>query len=1846
METTWHKSSRSEVACAEATVLDLTVQGGVITGMAPVSLERVTRNAPSRAAAAETSVVGDPATAHDAWNAFAAGNPEEATSLLGEARGVFRNSPHSEVFDEAESLDNAIKTAFAALTDVDLKAPLRSQAELLYNQVVGGERYPVKAGSPAMVDAVIAELRSLRGTEPIWTDNSRRWLAAIRRGDVPVSSSQAAALRDLGVSVPSQESQLSQPQQTGQYQQQFTPQLQYGQASSSRQGQFQQPRYAPQQPQSGYGQASGSRPAAPLQLSQQELQARYDSIAPDLGSLVERVDYRGDLRELANPQNAFHFLVADRRDQFGNLSDRAMQLFETSRQQFAIHEFQTILSGSSVTVAVSDEDLRRLPLATTLWHPELESYLARPTGSPQQDRNGQFGMFPERVGRVMVNFHREPRPDPVVERRQQWMRGELLALQQRGYRFPDTPLNVYVPRYSDRIRVDYTGNPRNPVSISREGLAGVSPSTHFVPPNNIFLMPRSGIDFPTGYRRTSTTTAQAQTAQEIDGRGVYDVVARMSEAGMAHETAHFLHYQNNSRAMADLLSTALLDPEQVEATGSLSAYAGESPQEFVAEFVAASRYDMQFPPDVSATLHALNEAFGGPQPSPQAVALRAPGLTPDELEYVQAPVADALQARGLRLIPDARQLQYAQSQLQGFQQWAHLDDRASALADVIAAAARSANTRGTGSSGHRSRGHDYTARMTDDSDSRRQGLRQILANDPSKKFNTKHLGVLESASAQWSDRSSAFDVGRSAEASARDSVRDGKQRAAPLAALDAIPRSLEPALEPLSPELVTPEVRSYGVNAAPPGVGWTVARWVRSWDMSFASEEPRSFLDAVLAAAGGVVSIDGDPVRDAVLLRGELADRLRSDAQTPVEDQTWWPDAMEAYRSVTRQWMANGELASDLEQIERTIDAAIMSGEARQNVIALLDDSSRPVRDASYWADLSDRVLPFAISHYLERDLFVLGADGRASVYGTGSTTATGNREWSVVAEAADGEHRRTGWAAAITHGSRRAFAGLSGQQVAWAMDAGLRIIGAPGQGDRGVTFLEATGLVLSETEHERLVEALGVSAQAGDVPDDQWPVRAADHLDVALRVLDTDGTVREYGSLDNDHITMARTPEQTWIALAPARSPQDAAAATRVADVAGAPSLRVLEDVVEDDQLVTVAPPGIEPQSASMVLSADQERWALSHSRQVTIPPGGDLFGAVLVAVDGGLLVDQHVVTDVEALRQALVETSRQEQDGSLDLWLTVYSLYADHYLRRGQTHGGAADPLELAADVDLRVDTGAAMDDILTSITDPAAWPELADAVAPFLLNLLGVGVRVVRPDGGLDRYGQGLPAYIAAVPDDSASALTDGSPVWAALPSQVLRFPATSPLNALELDSRQLTNGDQDGWLREHQAVLGSSWVGPDGFFEAVLDASGGRLTSGGLDATSARELRTALSEYVTNRSVEPLPSFVHATYVFESEARIVRNHFDGNPMLADPRAVHDQIADHVRTGDAWHYVAQAISRPGDWDAIATALAPALLAERAGVDLIVVEQDGQLARYGTADGARIIVARTAGPVPVWAPVRPSAIQAASRTGTETRNLDGLFTAETAFVDTTATAPRQAAESVLDHNQRQAAEDENLAVVSTASGVDSFYEAFLASVGGSLLVDRHTYVSSPDHLRTALAGLVAERPEVLTLETRETIQRESGRSDTESIVEALREPTGGSADLIGAHLVGPYLGVELRALTRAGTTSYGGRGRRAVLAPEERQGGVSGWTALADRQHGDLASTDTFRAALPSLPAHQMGALSLNQRSRHATKRAQGFQHVAPGKKVSEAGWHKSSYSGDYCVSASVVAFAVVRA
>src|SRR5690606_6430939 len=110
-----------------------------------------------------------------------------------------------------------------------------------------------------------------------------------------------------------------------------------------------------------------------------------------------------------------------------------------------------------------------------------------------------------------------------------------------------------------------------------------------------------------------------------------------------------------------------------------------------------------------------------------------------------------------------------------------------------------------------------------------------------------------------------------------------------------------------------------------------------------------------------------------------------------------------------------------------------------------------------------------------------------------------------------------------------------------------------------------------------------------------------------------------------------AVTSQGGWVALADVRAAEAAGAATRVADVAGAPSVRVVEDAVEPDLLVTV-PGDAGRTDLTGTLSQAQQRWALSHGREASVPQQRGLAGAVLRALGDGVTVGERVVTDPSA--------------------------------------------------------------------------------------------------------------------------------------------------------------------------------------------------------------------------------------------------------------------------------------------------------------------------------------------------------------------------------------------------------------------------------------------------------------------------------------------------------------------------------------------------------------------------------------------------------------------------------------
>jgi len=1617
----------------------------------------------------------------------------------------------------------------------------------------------------------------------------------------------------------------------------------------------------------GPEQASTSRGPQQARPGSDAVLERYRTVAPSLAPYVERApidDLGSDVREVdVNPRNPLHYLVADARAGSGELSEGAIRLFESGREHFLMNQLRDMAGARISVIGLTDDELRALTPAQLALAPELTTYLHRGNREASFDVNDTLAVHTRRFGNLTINFRRSAYEDPLADQRESMVMRALRHLEAAGFEMPGGVLEVHLPRYSAPMTVrrnrPSASNP-SPITVDDRDPG----DARFVAPHHIFLPPHSGVEYPVGLRPQSESSAQ----------GIYSEVAEASFVAMLHELVHFLHYRRSPQRYADLVQALLRPSEDLEVQSprsedlevqsprsedlevqsprsedleepndhpddlslmeAISNYAGHDLHEFVAEFITALLLGKPFDPVTLARLHELNRAFGGPEPhSGTIVPVEPPALTSAEVEVLVRLVTRNLHHTGSAVVPTPENVIAAYGHLTTYERWSHLSARSEAIAGVVAAHRDTLNAQ-AGPSRSAGSQHDRQVFMADTSDSMRNGLRQAL--EEAEAAERPDLATIERLRTLLAAHEAPRSVGSTATARAGGSALG---RAVPVASLDVVPRGFgaptaevpdrEPVAHdrPVDPPGQTHEQvppahedqaarRSYGVDAAPPGIGWTAARWVRSWDMTLVPGGSPTFLDAVLAGAGGAVTVDGAVVRGADGLREELAAGVRADTRTSVEQLTWWPAAAEAYHAA----MSRAVGASGHPDTRYPIEWAT----AVEDLVAVVSDPSpRPMQADPRAEALVGEMLPHVVSAYLGRGILVVRPDGQVAVYGRGAGDSD-DSTWIVVVEALDGHDGATAWAAAVQHGTGPAFGGLSGRQVAWAAAERLRFVGDPLRGTDGTTFLGAAGAVLASDAHRRLVEAVGETLVPATV-DGTVLEDAASAVGGALRVVFPDGTVRVSG--DGAPVTLAVTGQGRWVALASVRGAEAAGAATRVADVAGAPSVRVVEDPVQDDHLVALPVESDRAEAergGAAMLSPAQRRWALSHGREVSAPQEGGLAGAVLRALGDGVTVGDRVVTDPSAVREAVVAAVRADEADTLDLWLRVYSVYGDLVRRRREQTGEGLDALALATEIDTRVNSGAARDDIVRSITDPTSWPELADAVTPFLLSALGVAVRVVHTDGSVDRYGQGRAAYVARPPQ---GANVTGLTGWAALVPRAARFPATSVLGTSGPDNVRGSQADLTRWLDEHAATQGAARRGPDAFFDAVLEAVGGRLLADGLDATTAAELRADLGARAVARSGEPLPAFARATYTFESEARIVENYFDGTRGVADPRAVHEEIAGHVRSGDAWHYIAQALTRPGEWDAITTALAPALLAERAGLDLLVVDGARSI-RYGVDGGTRVVLSRTADLVPVWSVVRP---------GGDSQRLAAVVAA-TPLVDTrTAVSPVQHVDPALEGALRASAGGQDVSVLRTASGRDAFYAAVLAAVGGGLVVERGGYVSTPQQLRATLARLVTERADVLTPEAVRHIEQETGLAGAREIGRALQEDSQ-AADVVGAHLAGPYLGVELRVLgAEIATASV--RGRRVVLARQTDQDGAVRWTALADRGAGV-----TEAASRLASPVQRARSLSLNQSARRAGRAAHGFQRVAPGQKVSEAGWHKSSYSGDHCVVAAVVALAAV--
>ncbi|MEV0405992.1 hypothetical protein [Actinoallomurus sp. NPDC050550] len=1026
-----------------------------------------------------------------------------------------------------------------------------------------------------------------------------------------------------------------------------------------------------------------------------------------------------------------------------------------------------------------------------------------------------------------------------------------------------------------------------------------------------------------------------------------------------------------------------------------------------------------------------------------------------------------------------------------------------------------------------------------------------------------------------------------------------------------------------------------------------------------------------------------------------------------------------------------------------------------------------------------------------------------------------------------------------------------------------------------------------------------GVSAPGGDqiMAGGLLPVLVRRYLGVSVQVLDADGRVRLDGAgLDGEGrgVTVARVAGDdvgvlggVWQGLAPVGPVRARGAGTRPAEVAGGfaggwSASAVIDDLAEATEAVGPAEPVMPVGPVPAGVSAAQREWVLGHHRRfVEVPAGPDgFFDALVAATDGGFTTASGVfVADGEVLRRLLAEEIDRIVGADLGLWLTVHTIYADVYRRREQS-AGDEDARALSERIDARIDEGRALGDIVASIADPGYWPELAEQVAPYFANRLGLAVRVVAADGVVDRYGRGRPVYLASVAgegprrwvalprvatrfaagsalsapnrsdpvlvrlsqavDARKNALTatapaaDGAPdpvvawlrgararwlagsagpgeavadmadalVWspgqlesmvtglglaagldgewswggsgdvgaglsvsfavalvmalfteqggiglaqagehaagqAGVPSGIgadawMQAPSLADLigavppgavalfldgaqawvivdttsgrrlvefasdrppagrvlvpapdRIASLDSSGLTlviapdghtigserlgeafapatgwdakltftasrpgslrqdadsvadavpgiSPRQNAWADTHQAQFITTPPGANSFFEAALAAGGGRLTTkdGDQELADVAGLRQALAGHM--RQVAAAPGglgdqpLLAAAFAFAARERILEEFLDDDVSRLDPRAVDDQIKDHLRTGAAADYTAHAIATPGHWEDITQLLAPNLLAGLIGLNLLVLEPDGRVRGHGDPAARRLILARTSADTaaaPGWAAVVPHT----PGQGTEP------FTGVT--IDVQADAGSRPAEhtealqpAVLNDHQSQVADEQALRTQPTQTDTDSFYSAVLTAAGGILIhpdtFDPDRVINTPARLRQTLAGLIRERPDALEATTRQQTRPNPQDLDTEQIIDALTNPTHPTTDRYARDLIGSYFG-ELRVIEPDGTIHTQGTGGPITIAPTTDEYGHTHWAALVPPAgHESLPHVQS-----PALPALPSPPLDFDQPPTPAWD-PEHYKLQQPGTPHTEDPWRSSTF------------------
>jgi hypothetical protein len=363
---------------------------------------------------------------------------------------------------------------------------------------------------------------------------------------------------------------------------------------------------------------------------------------------------------------------------------------------------------------------------------------------------------------------------------------------------------------------------------------------------------------------------------------------------------------------------------------------------------------------------------------------------------------------------------------------------------------------------------------------------------------------------------------------------------------------------------------------------------------------------------------------------------------------------------------------------------------------------------------------------------------------------------------------------------------------------------------------------------------------------------------------------------------------------------------------------------------------------------------------------------------------------------------------------------------------------------------------------------------------------------------------------------------------------------------------------------------------------------------VDVTDPVRLRQVIADHLlkqtAGKTVRDFPS-IHAAFVAEGADRIIEEFFDQDPSGANAHAVARQLEEHIGSGKANAYVVRAVAEPNHWEQVTQPIALDAIAHWSGRGVLSVDPGGQVHLHGDLDAPRLAVAR-----PVtdtgrngWVALTPEHVDAEP------------------FRDAAADTVTSLTSSIPH----------------TETDAGSFYQAVLDASGGAIHIDRDTQVSAPAELVQRLTAFLLDRPDVLDTATRESIERETGisaRAGVDQLIDVLNDPASHGGEVVARHLIGSYLGTELKVVEPDGSEHTYGTGRPLTVDSVTNEHGESRWAPLPlESRNLDLDLGHDEDGGLSAMQAERVGQTQWAPES---------FDLKAPDEAQTEDPWRSASF------------------